>query len=39
LGFVVLGTESVVLEESEDGGKKVGTLSITMRELQGREAE
>ncbi|KAH8748537.1 hypothetical protein F5882DRAFT_422027 [Hyaloscypha sp. PMI_1271] len=39
LGFVVLGTESVVLEESEDGGKKVGTLSITMREPKGREAE
>jgi hypothetical protein len=39
LGFVVLGTESVVLEESEDGGKKVGMLSITMREPKGREAE
>jgi GNAT superfamily N-acetyltransferase len=39
LGFVVLETESVVLEESEDGGKKVGTLSITMREPKGREAE
>ena len=36
---MVLETESVVLEESEDGGKKVGTLSITMREPNGREAE
>jgi GNAT superfamily N-acetyltransferase len=32
LGFVELGTESVVLKEGEDGEEKVGTTWVTMRE-------
>jgi ribosomal protein S18 acetylase RimI-like enzyme len=37
LGFEVLGTESVVLEESENGEKKVGTNWVMMREPKEKE--
>jgi len=37
LGFVVIGAQSVVLKEDENGEKKVGTNWVTMREPRGKE--
>lgn len=37
LGFVVLGTESVVLEVDENGAEKVGMNWVTMREPMRKE--
>ena len=35
LGFVEVGSESVALEESENGKQKIGTVWLTVREPKG----